>query len=218
MMKNKDHINSQYVAMTFISIAKYLIVGLVVLIAILIPLFKPKPDPLDHSVLKKREYVNMFEVTDSLNNGFRITYATRTNVTQERLEEILSRDTIRSVQDRLKREAPLHFGTMLDVDIYDFAEFALRYDVDSDIVIHNIFVYGKEKVDLYIGPNPRIADPATWINPETRQGVQYITQNDIYGIAKKAKRIYRYWKCNGNNKISFTDERYSHFSKDEISR
>lgn len=68
---------------------------------------------------------------------------------------------------------------------------------------------------MYTGVNPEIKNPATWINPSTEQGVQYIDADDIYFRKQKSERVYRYWKCYGNNSISTTDERFSHFSEPE---
>ena len=85
----------------------------------------------------------------------------------------------------------------------------------SYILWQNIFIFGTEKQKLYVGKNPRIANSASWINPATEQGVQYINADDIYFRIEKGERVYRYWKCHGNHSTSTADERFSHFSEDE---
>ena len=171
-------------------------------------------DPMDNSINTSREVVEHVIVTDSTYNGFRVVYATKNSVTPERFAEIKSRAHIQASFEKLKREAPRHFGGLLETDIYDFAIFAKEYDVDQDIKIHNIFVEGRAKKNLYIGPNPMIEKPALYIDENTDQGVQYLKCDDIYYMGDTTNRIYRYWKCQGIHAMSFTDERYSHFSED----
>ena len=172
-------------------------------------------DPLDNSINKSREIVEHVIVTDSTYNGFRVVYATKNSVSPERFSEIKSRTHIRDSFEKLKAEAPIHFGSLLKTDIYDFAEFALKYETDPDIELHNIFVEGRDKCNLYIGSNPKITNPARFFNAGTEQGAQYISRDDIYYRRRKEERIYRYWKCYGIHATSLTDERYSHFSEEE---
>lgn len=175
-----------------------------------------EPNPIDNTINISREIVELVYVMDTSYCGFYVAYATVHNVSKKRLEEIQSRPHIRESFQRMRDEIPNHFeGSLLYVDIYDFAEVAKKYDIDSDIKIQNIFVHGKEKVDLYAQPNPNIPNCATWINPNTQQGVQYLKSDDIYYCNSKNNRVYRYWKCQGNNSTSYADERYSHFSEDE---
>ncbi|GAB6119574.1 hypothetical protein [Dysgonomonas termitidis] len=172
-------------------------------------------DPMDDSILKNTGIVGHVMVMDSTYNGFRVVYVTAGPVTGERLEEIKSREHITGAFERLQHDAPVHFGSLLETDIYDFAVFAKKYDTDKDIKIHNIFVEGPQKKNLYLGPNPMIENPAVWIDENTDQGVQYLKSDDIYFLYDKPGRIYRYWKCRGIHSMSATDERFSHFSEDE---
>ena len=162
-------------------------------------------DPIDDSINRSQEVVRHLEVCDTTRNGFRVVYVTIGAVTMERLEEI-----------RLRDSAASHFGgSLLQTDIYDFAAYARRFDVDDDVRMQNIFIFGTEKQKLYVGKNPRIVNSASWINPATEQGVQYINADDIYFRIEKGERVYRYWKCHGNHSTSTADERFSHFSEDE---
>jgi len=170
-------------------------------------------DPLDDSINKSREIVSAFKVVDSTYNGFDIVYTTKNAVTKERLEEIYDRPHIREAFQRLKTEAPAYFGNMVETDIYDFADFAVRHDPDPAIEIHNIFIFGKEKMRIYSQHNPKIENCATWIDVSTLQGVQYLSRDDIYKRREKRRRIYRYWKCFFPYDISAADERFSHFSE-----
>lgn len=172
-------------------------------------------DPLDNNINRSKEIVDHVIVVDSTLNGFRVVYATTNSVSPERFAEIKSRPHIQKTFNRLKTEAPIHFGSLLDIDIYDFTEYALKFEIDPEIQIHNIFVEGKNKCELYIGPNQIIENPALFFNAGTEQGAQYISHDDIYFRRRKEDRIYRYWKCYGIHAMSYIDERYSHFSEDE---
>lgn len=175
----------------------------------------PKVDPMDDSINAAREIVRHLDVYDSTRNGFRAVYATTRPVTTARLEEIRSRkevnETFRYIQENA---APYFGGSLLETDIYDFAAYIRRFEIE-DVRLHNIFVAGEEKQDMYVRPNPNLENAATWINGMTEQGVQYINADDIYTRTKKSERIYRYWRCSGNRSMSRTDERFSHFSEDE---
>ena len=162
-------------------------------------------DPIDDSINRAQEVVRHLEVCDT-NNA----------VTTERLNEIRLRRPLNLAFCKLKDSAASYFGgSLLQTDIYDFAAYARRFDVDDDVRMQNIFVFGSKKQKLYVGKNPRIENSATWINPATEQGVQYINADDIYFRVGKGERVYRYWKCHGNHSTSTTDERFSHFSEDE---
>lgn len=172
-------------------------------------------DPIDNA-WKKVEHLCNLHVTDSSGDGFRIAYVTSKAVTPARLKEIESRKPIQEAMERLQKEAPEHFGgSLYETDIYDFAAFARKYDVDPAIEIHCIFVMGHDKCNLYAGKNPKIEDSATYIDPNTEQGVQWIDHNDVYYCNLPGKRFYRYWKCDYPYSESKTDERFSHFSKSQ---
>lgn len=173
-------------------------------------------DPMDNSVMKQREIVRTIEVTDTTYAGFRITYITARSVTKPRLEEISSRPHIQKAFSELEREAPLYFNNdMLHTDIYDFAGFARKFDVDPDVKIHCIFVIGAKKVALYAQPNPAIPNSESWINPNTEQGVLWINSDDVYYGYMEGSRTYRYWKCRSIYSTSDIDEQFIHFSEDQ---
>lgn len=209
---------SDYWAATLLSISTPLFILLIVIIGI----FKEctdDTDPLDYyDGNAKQEYVEFLKIHDSNCNGFRVTYSTVNAVTKERLAEIQSRKHIIEAFKRLEKDAVSYFkDNMLYTDIYDFADFAKKYDVDKDIQIHCIFIDGVEKCNLYIGENKKWLKEksATWFNVNTEQGTQWINRDDIYRN-KGSKKTYRYWKCtNPLCGTSETDERFSHFSEDE---
>lgn len=172
--------------------------------------------PIDDSINRSQEVVRHLEVCDTTRNGFRVVYVTNDAVTMERLNEIRLRQPLNQAFRKLQDSAASYFGgSLLQTDIYDFAAYARRFDVDDDVRMQNIFVFGIEKQKLYVGKNPRIENYATWINPAIEQGVQYINADDIYFRIEKGERVYRYWKCHGNHSTSTADERFSHFSEDE---
>lgn len=201
--------------MVFFKLLPWMILILVFCVGLLKGCICPRA-PMEDRLDRSREVVRQLAVCDTTRNGFLIVYATSKAVTWEQLGEIRLREPLNKAFDNLRDSAAAHFGgSLLQVDIYDFAAYARHFDVDRSVRMHNIFVYGAEKQKMYIGDNPRITNPATWLNVLTEQGVQYIKEDDIYFRMKKDQRVYRYWKCYGNNAISRTDERYSHFSEDE---
>jgi hypothetical protein len=214
-MKNNNRTEGEYRTKTLLIICPWLFIILIVLIGIIKNCIGNGIDPMDNSIISSREIVQHLEVVDSTYNGFRVVYATKNNVTKTRLEEIRSRPHIINTFKQLKTDAPLYFGNMIETDIYDFANFAVNYDTDPDIEMHNIFVCGYEKSGLYIGPNPQIPNSAQFFNSGTEQGIQYLSHDDIYFRRRKSNRIYRYWKCYGINATSSVDEHYSHFSEEE---
>lgn len=148
------------------------IVGIVGLVKCCV--MKP-PDLAEESINKSGNIVEHVMVLDSTNNGFRVVYATAEPVTNEKYEEIRGRPHIQTRFNRLKVEAPKHFGgSLLNTDICDFALYAYRFPIDNDLRIHNIFVAGKEKMNFYIQPNPNLPNCATWMNFGTEQGNQYL--------------------------------------------
>lgn len=176
-------------------------------------------DPLDRGDgTAKREIGFHSSVNDSIGCGFRLVYATVRNVTPERLEEIKGRKHIQENFDRMSADVLRRFNnSLLDVDIYDFADIAKRYVLDKDLELNQIFINGKAKYDLYVGENKWFGEKsATWIDMGTLQGIQWIDRDDIWMVRDKADRIYRYWKCTRPlTRQSKTDERFSHFSEDE---
>jgi hypothetical protein len=214
-MKNNNWMEREYRTRTLLSICPWLFILLIALIGIIKSYFGNSIDPMEDSIISSREIVKQFEVVDSTDNGFRVIYATKDNVTKARLEEIQNRPHIISAFRQLKTDAPLYFGRMIETDIYDFADFAVKYDTDSDVELHNIFVCGYEKSKMYIGTNPKIPNSAQFFNFGTEQGIQYLSRDDIYFRRRKSDRIYRYWKCYGLNATSSIDEYYSHFSEEE---
>lgn len=148
-------------------------------------------------------------------NGFRVVYVTENAVTEKRFREIRSRQHIREGFERLKREAPEHFGGSLrDVDICEFALYARNFHIDDDIRIHNIFIAGHRMKD-YVQPNPNLPGCVTSMNYGTEQGNQYLNDQDINVYIPNGGRRYRYWKCGYLLQVSDTDERFSHFTEEE---
>ncbi len=213
-MNSNKELRRHYRTLAILAIWPWIVVTVIAIIGIALAVFSPRVDPLDASAIKSRSIVREIHVVDSAFNGFRVVYATKEAVTADRLYEIQSRPAVGDSLERLKIAAPRHFGNMLYTDIYDFADFAVPFD-PADIHIHNIFVSGPDKQQLYIGDNPRLENDAKWINSGTAQGLLYIRREDIYRSASRRRRVYRYFKCRGLNETSDTDEHFSHFSEDE---
>ena len=192
------------------------IITIIVIVGLIKGCLPDKTDPMDNSINKAREILEHVMVRDSTDNGFRVVYATKNPVTDERYKEIRSRQHIRDGFERLKEEAPAHFGgSLLETDICDFALYAYRFHIDDDICIHNIFVAGVEKMGFYVRPNPSLENCVTRMNYGTEQGNQYLNEQDINIYIPNGGRRYRYWKCRFLLQVSDTDERFSHFTADE---
>jgi hypothetical protein len=213
-MNHNKELQRHYRTQAILSIRNWIVVVLIALTAIVIAVFTPRTAPLDVSAIKNTEIVRQVHVVDSSNNGFRVIYVTKENVTTSRLWEIQSRPAVRDSLERLRTKATLRFGNMLRTDIYDFADFAVPFD-PADIRIHNIFVFGPDKERLYIGDNPRLQNEAKWVNSSTAQGLLYIRSEDIYCHPTRRRKLYRYFMCNGLNEVSDTDEHFSHFTEAE---
>lgn len=214
---NRNNKNSDNAQVWIILIARFFVPIMVVLGVTIICIkdCADTTDPIDNAWAKVEHLCNL-HVTDSTGEGFRVAYVTSKAVTPARLKEIESRKPIQDAMERLQKEAPQHFGgNLLETDIYDFAAFARKYDVDPILEIHCIFVMGHDKCNLYAGPNPKIPDSATFIDETTEQGVQWINHEDVYYRHLPSERIYRYWKCAFPYDTSRTDERFAHFSKSE---
>ena len=187
------------------------------LVGTIVAIATPKKNPVDNDITRKHQFVTQLYVTDSTHNGFRLSYFTNESVSTARADIIRNRPDVIDSLERLKESAPVVFGNMLNTDIYEFARYASRFDPD-DIHIHNIFVYGRDKENLYIGENPRIKNWAKYINPITAQGLLYLGREEIYhnGTGNfNGHKVYRYFECYGLHQISDTDEHFSHFSEDE---
>ena len=207
--------DKDFVLAALLACAKFLLPALIVIIGIFVSIFEEKTDPIDTCSGANREIVAHVEVMDSNYRGFRVVYVTTKAVCLDRLEEIKSRKNIKDGFQQIRAELPLIFNNdMFYTDIYDFAEEVVKYEIDPCIEIHNIFVEGKEKQNLYAQFNPNLPNCATWIDPNTEQGILYIKAHDVYKNRKKEDRIYRYWKANVNYEFSKTDEQFSHFTND----
>ena len=192
------------------------IVAVVIIVGLVKGCIPDSIETMDNSINKSREIIGHVQVRDSTGNGFRVVYVTRDPVTEDRFREICSRQHIREGFERLRKEAPAHFGgNLLEADICDFALYAHRFRIDDDICIHNIFVAGKQKMEFYVRPNPDLENCATWMNYNTEQGNQYLNEQDVNLYIPNGGRIYRYWKCRYLLQVSETDERFSHFTEDE---
>ena len=96
------------------------LVTIVIIVAFFKICFTHGPDPVNESINKSAEIVDHIMVLDSTKNGFRVTYATAEPVTNEKFVEIAARQEIKEGFERLKKEAPIHFGgNLLEADICD---------------------------------------------------------------------------------------------------
>lgn len=212
---NKKWTENEYRTATVLALWPWGSIVVIVVIGIVKGCIGNDINPLDNSVNKAREIVAHVIVVDSTNNGFRVVFSSKDEITKPRLEEMQSRRSLNETFDRIKTEIPKHFGSLLETNIYDFSKFLLQFRLDRDVEIHNIFVYGGEKSNFYVGPNPKIPNSANFFHFGTEQGLQYINREDIYYRSFDTLKIYRYWKCYGINTLSYQDERFSHFSEDD---
>lgn len=217
MSRYDDPREKEFLILAIAASSKYIFIGLIVIIAMVKCAFGEEIDPMDDSIMTRRAIVAIITVKDTTTQcGFYVAYVTENSVTEARLEEIRKRPHIIDAHKRLQEEAPRFFGgNLFDTDIYSFAEFAKDFDVDPDIKIHNIFIYGHDKEKLYARDNPNLKDCCTLYNPNTQQGILYLKDYDIYGSSSESKKIYRYWKCYGAYATSYSDERFSHFTNKE---
>ncbi len=164
---------------------------------------------IDNSYMVSRKEYDRAYIADSTGCGYELLWYTTNTVTDLRYEEIKSRKHIKESYTRLKNEAADHFNNnLINTDIYNFVEYAKSFDVDPDVRLVNIWVYGMEYRQLYQRPNKNYPDG--WKMEDHREfGILYLLENDIHPYNFEAPRKYRYWKC---YVTSLSDERFTHIT------
>lgn len=167
---------------------------------------------IDNSTMLRRYMYDRINITDTMGNGYELLLYTTNAVSDKRYEEIKSRQHLRDSYKQLKAEAADYFDNdLLNTDIYDFVEYAKRFDVDScDVRLVNIWVYGSQYEALYQQPNSDFPLKIDQIDRINNLGVLYLKENDVYPYNLTAPRTYRYWQCEAT---SLQDERYSHITE-----
>lgn len=169
---------------------------------------------IDNDIMTQRYEVARHYVTDSTRNGFELLWFTTKAVSKKRYEEIRTRKHIFDSYTNLKIEAGDHFKhNLINTDIYDFAEWAKTYDIDPDVRLVNIWVYGAKYEKLYRQPHPDFPEVHT---PWAEQiGILFLKEDDVYRYNPEALRTYRYWNCEAT---SLSDERYNHVTERDYKR
>lgn len=169
---------------------------------------------IDNSYMVQRYQFDRAYVEDSTGNGYELLWYTTNHVTKKRYEEILTRQPIRDSYQKLKEATGDHFNhKLMETDIYDFVDYAKRFDIDPDVRLVNIWVYGSEYKRLYRQPNEHFPEVQTSFISD--MGILYLEENDVYPYNPEAGRRYRYWKC---EVISLYDERYNHVTERDFIR
>lgn len=169
---------------------------------------------IDNSYMVQRYTFDRAYIEDSTGNGYELLWYTTNHVTQKRYEEILTRQHIRDSYKRLKAEAGDHFNhKLIETDIYDFVEYAKQFDIDPDVRLANIWVYGSDYERLYRQPNsafPEVHTPFAY-----GIGILFLKEFDVYPYNPEARRTYRYWQCEAT---SSSDERFTHVTERDYLR
>lgn len=166
---------------------------------------------IDNSYMVKRYQFDRAYVEDSTGNGYELLWFTTDYVTEKRYKEILTRKPIWDSYKRLEAEAGDHFNhRLIETDIYDFVKWAKRYDIDPDVRLTNIWVYGTEYKKLYRQPNERFPEVQTPFAYDI--GILFLKEFDVYPYNLQAGRTYRYWQC---EVTSSSDERFSHVTEQD---
>ena len=169
---------------------------------------------IDNDIMKRRHMFDQAYITDSLGNGYELQWWTKDAVSDKRWKEMLTRYHVYKSYQKLEEEAPARFNhDLINTDIYEFTQYAKQFDIDPDIRLATVFVYGLEYKKLYWRPNP--AYPELKLSPLDDIGILYIGEFDVYPYNFEAPQRYRYWKCFAT---SLTDERYSHITEIEYQR
>lgn len=169
---------------------------------------------IDNSTQVRRYEIHRAYVTDSTENGYELLWFTTNYVTQKRYEEILTRKHIFDSYQKLQAEAGAHFNNdLINTDIYNFVEWARRYDIDSDVRLTNIWVYGTEYKKLYRQPNLKFPEVHTPYSPDI--GILFLKENDVYPYNFESPQTYRYWQC---DITSLSNERYNHVTEEDYRR
>lgn len=169
---------------------------------------------IDNSYMVRRYMFRRTCVLDSVGNGYELLWYTTKHVTERRIEEIKTRQHIYDSYKKLEAEAADHFNhDMINTDIYDFVEWAKKYDIDSDVRLVNIWVCGRDYKELYRQPNSKFPEVHTPFVPD--MGILYLEEFDVYPYNPDFRRTYHYWKC---DVTSLTDERFNHVTERDYLR
>lgn len=169
---------------------------------------------IDNSTSVRRYEIHRAYVTDTTENGYELLWYTTKFVTQKRYEEILTRKHIFDSYKKLESDAGEHFdNNLINTNIYDFVEWAKGYDIDPDVRLVNIWVYGTQYQKLYRQPNSHFPEVHTPYNRDI--GILFLKENDVYPYNLESPQTYRYWKCEAT---SLFDERYNHVTEDDYRR
>lgn len=170
---------------------------------------------IDNSYMIRRYQFDRTFIEDSTGNGYELLWYTTNHVTEKRYREILTRQAIWDSYNRLEDEAGDHFNhRLIETDIYDFVTWAKGYDIDPDVRLVNIWVYGSECKKLYRQPNDSTPEVVhTPFAPDI--GILYLEESDIYPYNPDADRRYRYWQC---EVTSESDERFNHVTERDYLR
>lgn len=169
---------------------------------------------IDNSYMTRRYMYDRIYIADSTGCGYELLYYTTNAVTEARYDEIKSRQHIRDSYKELQASAPEYFNhDLINTNIYDFVDYAKRFDIDSaDVRLVNIFVYGKKYEDLYRRPHPDYPDGVHFMDDLDELGILYLKEDDIFPCNYPRLQTYRYWGCDAS---SSTDERYTHITKSD---
>lgn len=168
----------------------------------------PEVDKIDTWGKKYFRSVGEVLVMDSTGNGFTVIYGSREPVTCERAKEMLYRQSACDAQEKLSDRAPKIFKQNLtDLDIFEFGKYAAKYDVNKDIVIMEIRIFGDKKRKMYERPNPKYPELGEMTIGLDRKGEMFISGQDLYGYLQGGRKLYQYYNC---MEASNKDEKFTH--------
>lgn len=168
----------------------------------------------DTNYMVQRYQFERAYIEDSIGNGYELLFYTTNHVTKEQYEEIMTRQHIRDSYKRLAAEAGDHFNhKLIETDIYDFVEYAKQFDIDPDVRLVNIWVYGSEYKQCYRQPNNAFPEVQTPFAHDI--GILFLKEYDVYPYNPEAGRTYRYWNCEAT---SSSDERFNHVTERDYLR
>lgn len=113
-------------------------------------------DPLDYDHSRDRRSVFTSFVTDSLGDGFEITFRSRDSITKKELKVLQADKRIKRIEASFPTDAALRFGDIVETEIMEFARYGENYVKDDPVTVKSVYERGGRKHFLHDDPGSKL--------------------------------------------------------------